>query len=585
MLVFKKNENLVYSSKSTTDNNLPKNDLLQSRMISDLPIADVFKYYNNDIGLLRKAYANHLANGYILTSAIIAKIFVHILLEQGNIQIAIDFIEKEIIKRHSDVIATLIKCNNSEKKKRIMFFSAHWFTGGVERFLSNLTEHLSVAYEVIIVTPYSNVKSTISLPGSVRHLIVAESIFGKSYAYTLLAITHIFNVDIAIGCMNLFSETLQFYELAFASKVKTIATNHEFYFYPYENKHFHELINKRHDAFKLVNAVVWPTNFSNFAYNCFNSNGYTIANPNTYECQRSEIIETKEKIILCVGRFNDYVKRIDRVLSCFKRVLDKIPDAKLLLVGKCDRNLPFSDKNQMTINQIICGLDIPENSIDIESETHDMGKYYKLASVLVLTSNSEGFSMILNEAAAFGVPAVCNYIPGLEDVIIDGENGFFVPQDDIGMMADRVCDLLQDSSLRFRLSENAKVLAKRFDARLISQKWLFLLDTILSDMHDTEKIEILDSYYNKTNIDYQLFARSICLETNKIVNILNENPDNLYGEKSNDINSAAYGMKFKSESRFFAYYARIRNKYKSHGLRITVKTISNKINEAIFSKR
>ena len=84
----------------------------------------------------------------------------------------------------------------------------------------------------------------------------------------------------------------------------------------------------------------------------YNNNGYLIPNPNTFPIQDNEITDKEEKIILCVGRFNDQVKRIDRILKCFKKVLIRIPDAKLVLVGKCDVNASFSFDSNKTIKDL-----------------------------------------------------------------------------------------------------------------------------------------------------------------------------------------------------------------------------------------
>ena len=256
---------------------------------------------------------------------------------------------------------------------------------------------------------------------------------------------------------------MDFYLLSKESKFKTIASNHEYYFYPYHNLNLYNIIKRREEAFKLVDCVVYLTNFSAAVSDIYNNNGHLIPNPNTFEVQKNNIKEKNEKIILCVGRFNDPVKRIDRILKSFKEVLTTISDTKLVLVGKCNVNLPFSLDSNKTIRDLQKELNLPEEKVTFVGEVVDMTRYYKEASVLLLASESEGFPMIINEAACFGVPTVSNYIPGLEDIIVEGVNGFLTPQGDVKSMSKRLFDILSDDSLRIKLGNKSKNLAKRFE--------------------------------------------------------------------------------------------------------------------------
>lgn len=76
--------------------------------------------------------------------------------------------------------------------------------------------------------------------------------------------------------------------------------------------------------------------------------------------------------------------------------------------------------------------------------------------------------MVINEAACFGVPTVCTRIPGLEDLVVDGMNGFMVDQDDIATMARKVQILLTDDHMRELMAAKAKKYVHRFSKR----KWV-----------------------------------------------------------------------------------------------------------------
>jgi hypothetical protein len=67
------------------------------------------------------------------------------------------------------------------------------------------------------------------------------------------------------------------------------------------------------------------------------------------------------------------------------------------------------------------------------------------ASIFVLTSRFEGFPMVLLEAMTIGLPVVSYDCPtGPSELIVDGRNGYLVPNGDAETFAERLSDLMQD---------------------------------------------------------------------------------------------------------------------------------------------
>jgi L-malate glycosyltransferase len=69
------------------------------------------------------------------------------------------------------------------------------------------------------------------------------------------------------------------------------------------------------------------------------------------------------------------------------------------------------------------------------------------ASVYVSTSTSDTTSVSLLEAMACGVPPVVTRIPGSEEWIVHGENGFLVPLEPPAALADAIVKLLEQPTL------------------------------------------------------------------------------------------------------------------------------------------
>lgn len=77
----------------------------------------------------------------------------------------------------------------------------------------------------------------------------------------------------------------------------------------------------------------------------------------------------------------------------------------------------------------------------------DMYKFYNEIDCYVCASSSEGMSLSVLEAAACGRPIIGTRISGNEEIIKDGNTGFFVQQD-VNEISDRVSSLKDKDVLR-----------------------------------------------------------------------------------------------------------------------------------------
>lgn len=420
-------------------------------------------------------------------------------------------VTNEFIKRH--YLPTIKK---RITKKRIMFCSGHWLTGGMERVMSTLFEELHGNYDIFLITPFDDRQGMIQLPDYVTHIRISNQKFYDSFDTVSLTYAMLFKVDVVIGFMNLFDKQLELYNLCRDAGIKTIASNHEIYFYPYIDFNFHNIVKSRISAFRNTNAALWLTNFSAAAYGLVGENSYLMPNPNGFDVQDNNI-ERDEKIVLAVGRFDDYIKRIDRIIECFGRVSKMVPDAKLVLVGRYNRTSPIRHGSRVSVNDLIKINNIDESKIDFVGEVDNVADYYKKASLLLLTSANEGFGMVINEAACFGVPTVCNRIPGLEDLVVDGHNGRIVEQDDVASMAQAVVEILRDSKERERLGNNAKRYVEKFDRKMIGDSWRYLIDTLIKNMDQDDERAAIRQRLNYHVSDYRDYGALLLDEMHKMI--------------------------------------------------------------------
>ncbi|PZO42670.1 MAG: glycosyl transferase group 1 [Pseudanabaena frigida] len=114
-------------------------------------------------------------------------------------------------------------------------------------------------------------------------------------------------------------------------------------------------------------------------------------------------------IFLSVGAMNG-AKRADLVLKSFARVLEKYPDARLILKG-----LDNIHKSRDWLNMARGFLTDAEASRAFSRLTyvgdslpfHEVAKLYQIADAYIAPYSAEGFCLPVLEAAACGLPVIC----------------------------------------------------------------------------------------------------------------------------------------------------------------------------------
>ena len=110
------------------------------------------------------------------------------------------------------------------------------------------------------------------------------------------------------------------------------------------------------------------------------------------------------------------------------------------------------------------------------------------ASLLILPSLQENAPMVIAEAMAAGVPVIASRRCGIPDMIIDGETGFLIDPNDVGMITDRIAQLLNDDDLRTRMGERARELAiERFHPDSVARSTLDVYKRVIADFRGARR--------------------------------------------------------------------------------------------------
>lgn len=129
-------------------------------------------------------------------------------------------------------------------------------------------------------------------------------------------------------------------------------------------------------------------------------------------------------------------------LRAARLVIDKVPDAKFLVVGdgECRPDL-----------EILSGALGITDHVRFAGARSDIGRILRAVDVFTLTSTTECLPMALLEAMACARPAVCTAVGGVTEVIEHGTTGFLVPPRDPAQLATRLVQLLTNPAAARRM--------------------------------------------------------------------------------------------------------------------------------------
>jgi glycosyltransferase involved in cell wall biosynthesis len=86
---------------------------------------------------------------------------------------------------------------------------------------------------------------------------------------------------------------------------------------------------------------------------------------------------------------------------------------------------------------------------------------------------------------ASGCPVIGSNVGGIPDIIVEGENGFLVPEQRPDILAERIVQLLSDNSLRVRFRENGLIrVREKFSWEKISKDFADVFDLVLTNQKE-----------------------------------------------------------------------------------------------------
>lgn len=142
------------------------------------------------------------------------------------------------------------------------------------------------------------------------------------------------------------------------------------------------------------------------------------------------------EVIIFVGRLTRE-KGIPTLLEAVPRVLEKRPDALFVLVGPWESEGPFAVEKS--------AIERHSPHVVALGPRRDVPALLGMADLFAFpTQYREGVPRVLLEAGLAGLPIVASNMPGCNEVVETGWNGYLVPPGDAGALAARITEILSD---------------------------------------------------------------------------------------------------------------------------------------------
>lgn len=188
--------------------------------------------------------------------------------------------------------------------------------------------------------------------------------------------------------------------------------------------------------------------------------------PNPASFASKQVSPLTGKTIVTVGRLES-VKRFDQCIRAFSEVVSAHPDYILKIVG--------SGSLENELKTLAASLGV-ENSVQFTGLQKNVKEILLDASLMAITSEYEGFSLVALEALECGLPVVAFELPSVRE--IDAESGAisFVPQGDCKALAMEMNRLISNREQLVCAGKAAKERAAEYEPSKIGNLWRALFE-------------------------------------------------------------------------------------------------------------
>lgn len=382
---------------------------------------------------------------------------------------------------------------NNDKDKNIMILVPRLNNGGAERVVSNLADELSKKFKVILVTKEE--KKEIDYKCNVKRVVLTSKKENISrYLHFFKEINELKEIKKKENITHTISFCTQMNYLNVMSKVndEIIISIRNYLSESEKGKKSIYMIKK---SAKYADKIVAVSQLlAKEQIKKFKAKKKKVIVINNF-CDKEKIDKKlgenlnqkkveNENIVLNVGRLT-YQKGQIHLINSFRKVVDEIPNSKLLILGQGEL--------KEVLEKRISDLNLNEN-VFLMGFQNNPYTYMKKSKVFVLSSFYEGMSNVTLEAMYCNLPVISTDCKtGTREILAPNtdlelcnnsitkeEYGILVPviknEEDENLLSEAIIEILKDKDLREKYSNKSTKRIKDFSKEEIMKKWINLIE-------------------------------------------------------------------------------------------------------------
>ncbi len=181
-----------------------------------------------------------------------------------------------------------------------------------------------------------------------------------------------------------------------------------------------------------------------------------------------------DPVVLCVSGLipGDERRGVHYLITAMEMVRRELPRARLVVVGE--------GKLVPALRQLAIGLGL-EGAVVFAGRVvgEDLALHYAMCDVFAFPTTYEPFGFVVQEAMASGRPVLVSDIPGVGEIIKDGETGLKIPPGDVPALAEAITFLLKNDDLRQEMGEKAREEVESRSWREVAQETIKVYNEVV----------------------------------------------------------------------------------------------------------
>ena len=170
-------------------------------------------------------------------------------------------------------------------------------------------------------------------------------------------------------------------------------------------------------------------------------------------------------LLLFASRFHAQKRPLDAI-AVFARLAERFPHLHFAMVG--------SGPMEADVRAAVATLPTGKERVYLPGYRTDIADWLAAATVYLLPTQRENFSLSVIEALASGCPVVSTLCQGNDEILVPGDNALTATVDDIPDLADKVALLLCDTAHRIKIGQAGRRTAANFSRKKMVERHLAL---------------------------------------------------------------------------------------------------------------